>query len=161
MRALKLILCFAVAVSVAAYVTGLLRVVLGFVLGASHPYMGLWNDIAQFPLLFMLVFWPGTAIVLLAALGVAHFFPTRGRRSRWAWRATCAFSFAMLGTLIVAANSSVPWGNALSLFSAYSQSWSDTSGPLFKLALGLSFVGGGVAGALVFDGLAKPRLKND
>lgn len=52
MRPFKLTFGFILAVSAASYLTALIRVVLGFAFNIDTPYMGLWNDIAQFPLLF-------------------------------------------------------------------------------------------------------------
>lgn len=155
MRPLRLALGFVFAVSAASYLTALIRVVLGFAFSTDTPYMGLWNDIGQFPLLFAVLEWPITAIVFAISIVLAS--PLKDRPRQWLWTIVCAVSFVGMALGIVAIRSPDPWDAMLpiSLFNAYSQGWSDSSEPLFKLALALAFGVGGIAAAFIFNRLAR------
>lgn len=162
MRPLRLVFGFVLAATAAAYFTALVRVVLGFAFGINRPYLGeMWNDVASFPIVFTLLEWPLTAIVLLVSVLLANALKQAVRLDGWRWSAACALFFTIVSLGIVAAMSADPWNPALirvpiSLFNAYAQSWSEGN-PLFKLAMMIAFVVGGLLAALIFTSVTKQR----
>ena len=157
MRLIRWVAGFGLAVSAAAYSTALARVVLGLALRTDQPYMGVWNDIAQFPLLFALVEWPITAIVLGIAVISANFL-NKGRSDPKGWLLTCGLVFTLTSIGIVAANSLNPFAHGLpiSVFDPYSQGWSGPE-PLRKVAITIGFCIGGCTAALIYDWAVRSR----
>lgn len=162
MRPFRLVVGFVLAATAAAYFTALVRIVLGFAFGIDRPYLGeAWNDIASFPVVFTLLEWPLTAIVLLVSVFFANALKQAVRLDVWRWSAACALFFSIVSLGIVAAMSADPWNPTLvrvpiSLFNAYAQTWSEGD-PLFKLAMTIAFAVGGALAALILTVVTKQR----
>ncbi|MES1156625.1 MAG: hypothetical protein ABUL73_02490 [Alphaproteobacteria bacterium] len=148
---------FALAVTFAAYLTALVRTALGLVVHTDQPYMGLWADIEGFPLMFAVLHWPTTALVLAATVPLANAINGRLGARRWIWWIAIAFLYTAIGLAIVVVASTDPWGGGGMLFGPYSQGWANPQIPLFKVILLIAFCIGGFAAAPILDFVAGLR----